>query len=71
VILTKDQGRSKRNKEGIRIGKSGCIELDRTDCCTGKFNVALSPYGVLRVALYFFKGFSELAARGSAVAEVL
>jgi len=71
VILTKDQGRSKGNKEGIRIGKSRCIELDRTHCCTGKFNVALSLCGVLRVALYFSKGFSEVAARGSAVAEVL
>ena len=41
VILTKNQGRGKENKEWMRIGKSRCVESDRTCCCTGKFNVAL------------------------------
>ena len=69
VILTKDQGRSKRNKKWMRIRKSGCIELDRTHCCTGELNMALSLYGVLGIALYFSKGFSEAATRVLAVAE--
>ena len=69
VILTKDQGRSKRNKKWMKVGKSRCIESNWTRCCTGKFNVALSLCGVLGVALYFSKGFSEAAARVSAVAE--
>ena len=70
VILTKDQGRSKRNKEWIRIWKSGYIELNRTHCCIGEFNVTLSLYRVLKVALYFSKDFLEAAAGISAVAEV-
>ena len=53
----------------MRIRKSGCIELNQTRCYTGKFNVALSLYGVLGVAFYFNKGFSEVAAGVSAVAE--
>ena len=69
VILTIDQGRSKGNKKEMRIRKSGCIELNQTRCCTGKFNVALSLYGVLGVALYFNEGFSEVATGVSAVAE--
>ena len=52
-------------------GKSGCIELDGTCCCIGKFNAALSLCRVLGVAFYFSKGFSEAAVRVSAVAEVL
>ena len=71
VILTKDQGRSQRNKEWMRLGKSGYVELDGTHCCTGEFNVALSLCGVLGVALYFSEDFSETAARVSAVAEAL
>ena len=59
VILTKDQGRSKGNKEWMRIGKSRCIESNWTRCCIGKFNMALSLCGVLGVTLYFSKGFSE------------
>ena len=47
------------------IRKSGCIELDRTHCYIGKFNMALSLCRVLEITLYFSKGFSE------AVAEVL
>ena len=70
VILTKDQGRSKENKKWMRIRKSGCVELNWTRCCTGKFNVTLSLCGVLGIALYFSEGFSEAAARVSAVAEV-
>ena len=62
VILTKDQGRSKKDKECMRIGKSGCVELNGTCCCTGKFNTALSLCGVLGVAFYFSKGFSEAVA---------
>jgi len=53
----------------MRIGKSGCIESNQTHCYTGKFNVALSLCGVLEVALYFSEGFSEAAARVSAVIE--
>ena len=55
----------------MQIGKSRCIELDRTHCCTGKFNVALSLCRVLRITLYFSKGFSEAAAGVLAVAEAL
>ena len=46
-------------------------ELNWTHCCIKKFNVALSLCGVLGVAFYFSKGFSEAATRVSAVAEVL
>jgi len=35
------------------------IELDGTHCYTEKFNVALSLYRVLGVALYFSEGFLE------------
>jgi len=55
----------------MRIRKSGYVESNQTRCYTGKFNAALSLYGVLGVALYFSKGFSEAAARVSAVAEAL
>jgi len=54
----------------MRIRKSRYVESDRTHCYIGKFNVALSLYRVLGVALYFSKSFSEAAARGSVVAEV-
>ena len=69
VILTKDQGRSKENKKQMRIRKSGCVELNWTRCCTREFNATLSLCGVLGVALYFSKGFSEVTAGESAVAE--
>ena len=69
VILTKNQERGKGNKGWMRIGKSRCVESDGTYCCTEKFNIALSLCKVLKVTLYFSKGFSEAAARGSAVAE--
>ena len=55
----------------MRIRKSGCIELNWTRCCIGKFNAALSLCGVLGVTLYFSKGFSEAATGISAVAEAL
>jgi len=71
MILTKDQERSKRNKKEMRIRKSRCVELDRTYCCTRKFNVALSLCRVLGIALYFSKNFSEAASRESAVAKPL
>ena len=62
VILTKDQERSKRDKERVRIRKSRCIELDRTYFCIRKFNTALSLNRVLEIALYFSKSFSKTAA---------
>ena len=71
MILTKDQGRVKGNKEWMRIGKSRYIELDETHGCTEKFNTALSLCGVLETALYFSEGFSEAAARGLAVTGTL
>jgi len=55
----------------MRIGKNGYIESNQTHCCTGKFNVALSLYGVLGIAPYFSEGFSEAAARVLAVVEAL
>ena len=61
VILTKNQGRSKGNKEWIRIGKSGYV-LNRTCCCIEKFNAALSLCRVLEVTLYFSKGFLKAVA---------
>ena len=55
----------------MRVRKSGCVELNRTHCCTGEFNMTLSLCGVLGIALYFSKGFLEAAAGVSAVAEAL
>ena len=55
----------------MRIRKSGCVELDRTYCCTGKFNIALSLCRILEITLYFFKYFLEIAAEESAVAAAL
>jgi len=71
IILTKNQGRSKGYKKRMRIRKSRCVESNRTCCCIGKFNVALSLCGVLEVTLYFSKDFSEIAAGGLVVAEAL
>ena len=71
VILTKNQGRDKENKEWIRIGKSRYIKLNQTHCCTEKFNVVLSLCEVLKITLYFSKDFLEATARRSAVAEAL
>jgi len=53
----------------MRVGKSGCIELNWTYCCIRKFNVALSLCRVLGVTFYFSKGFLEVAAEVSAVTE--
>ena len=61
MIMTKDKERIKGDKERVRIRKSRYIELDGTHYCTEKFNVALSLYRVLEVALNFFKGFSKAA----------
>jgi len=55
----------------MRIGKNGCVELNKTHYCTRKFNTALSLCRVLGITLYFSKGFSEVATRGLAVAKVL
>ena len=71
MILTKNKERSKRDKKWMRIKKYIYVESDRTCCYIGKFNAALSLYGVLEVALYFFKSFLKATARRSAVAEVL
>ena len=62
VILTNNQGRSKGDKKRIQIGKSRCVESDGTHCYTEKFNMALSLCGVLEVAFYFSKCFSEPVA---------
>jgi len=43
----------------MQVGKSEYIELDETWCCTEKFNMALSLYGVLGIALYFSESFLE------------
>ena len=71
MILTKDQEKSKRDKEGVRIRKSECIESDGTHCYTEEFNIVLSLYKVLGVALYFSESFSKAAIGGSVVAEAL
>ena len=71
VILTKDQERDKGNKEWMRIGKSRCVKLDGTCCCTEKFNVALSLCRVLRITLYFSKSFLKVTTRILAIAEAL
>jgi len=55
----------------MRIRKSRCIKSNKTYCCIGKFNAALSLYEVLGVALYFSKDFSEAAVGRSVVTEVL
>ena len=55
----------------MRIGKNECVESNRTHCYIEKFNTALSLCRVLGVTLYFSKGFSETAAKVSAVAEAL
>jgi len=59
VILTKNQRKSKRDKERERVRKSGCIELDGTHYYIKKFNTVLSLCEVLGVALYFSKDFLE------------
>ena len=46
----------------MRETKSGCIKSDRTCCCIGEFNTALSLCRVLGVTLYFSKGFLEAVA---------
>ena len=53
----------------MRIRKSGYIKSNETHCYTEKFNVALSLYRVLEVALYISKGFLEAAVRVLAVVE--
>ena len=55
----------------MRIRKSKCVESNRTCCCTGNFNIALSLCEVLGVAFYFSKGFSEVTTRVLVVAKVL
>ena len=67
MILTKNQGRSKRDTEGVRIRKSGYIKSDGTCCYTGELNITLSLCEVLEVTFYFSKSFSETATGRSAV----
>ena len=71
VILTKDQERSEGDKKQMWIRKSRYVESDGTHCCIGKFNTALSLCRILGITLYLSKGFSEVAARGLAVVEIL
>ena len=71
MILTKNQERSKGDKEGIRIRKSRYIESDKTHCCIRKFNIAISLYRVLGVTLYFSKDFLEIATEVSITTEAL
>jgi len=71
VILTKNQGKSKRDKEGVKIRKSEYVELDGTHCYIGKFNIVLDLYRVLEITLYFSKGFLKTAIRRSAATEAL
>ena len=54
----------------MRIRKSKCIELDGTYYYTEKFNMALSLYGVLEVALYFSESFLKVVAEASQPLEV-
>jgi len=55
VIITKNQRKSKRNKERVEIRKSRCIKLNRTHYCIENINIALSLCGVLVVTFYFSK----------------
>ena len=71
VILTNNQGRSEEDKKQMQIRKNRCIKQNRTHYCIEKFNMAFSLYRVLKIALYFPKGFLEVTVRGSAVAEAL
>ena len=47
------------------------IELDGTYWCTEKFNIALSLYRVLGVALYFSEVFLEVTTEKSLVVKAL
>jgi len=58
VILTKNQEKSKGDKEKMEIRKSRYVELDKTYCYTGKLNMTLSLYRVLGVTFYFSEDFS-------------
>ena len=42
MILTKNQERSKRDKENIQVRKNRYIKLNKTYYCVGKFNATLS-----------------------------
>jgi len=63
MTLIKNQGKSKKNKERVRVRKSKYIESDKTYYYIEKFNVAFSLYKVLKVALYLFKSFLEVAVK--------
>jgi len=69
LVVFKDQraGRIEQSEE-VRETKS---ESDRTYCYIGKFNITLSLYKVLGIALYFSQSFLKAAVRRLAVAEAL
>jgi len=71
MILTKNQGRSKRDKKWIRIKKNRSIELNGTCYCIKKFNIALSLYRALEVTFYFSKSFLGITTEKSVATEVL
>ena len=71
MVLTKNQEKSQKNKERVRVQKSKYIELNRTYCYTMKFNIALSLYKVLKITLYFSKDFSKANIGRSTATEVL
>ena len=56
--------RNYRYMEGVRIGKSGCVEAKLRGHIT-EFNAISSECGVLEIATYFFE---SLAAAGAAAA---
>jgi len=62
IVLTKDLGWEKKQKERMRIRKSGYFEFDWTHYYIEKFNIVLSLYRVLGIALYFSKKFLKVAA---------
>jgi len=61
TTITKNQERSKRDKEKVRIRKSRYIKSDETYYYIKKFNVVFSLCGVLEIILYFSESFLETA----------
>ena len=45
-----DKGRGERDTEGVQVGKSGHVESDYLQRCTGRVNAVLSLCGGLRAA---------------------
>ena len=63
VILTKNQRRSKENKDKVRVKMNRNIKLNRTCYYIEKFNIVFSLCGALGVNLYFSKSCSETVAK--------